>query len=98
MPSGESFVRQLLYAKGYCREVLGLDGTRIPAFWLPFAYGHLYGPPGDLGRFTDFMKKRYDALAPFARGRDRVGLAGVDVSEPELHVAALTEQFNRQTN
>src|SRR5438034_6735611 len=64
----------------------GLDGTRIPAFWLPFAYGHLYGPPKNLPRFTDFMKNKYDALTPFARGRDRVGLAGVDVSEPELHV------------
>src|SRR6267142_1105598 len=148
MPSGESFIRQMLYAKGYCREMLatevkvgwlldtfghhaqmpqllrlagyesfwffrgvkdrsqmpseflwqGLDGTRIPAFWLPFAYGHLYGPPQDLPRFTDFMKKRWDALTPFSRGPDRVGLAGVDVSEPELHVAALVEQFNRQTN
>src|ERR1041385_3127625 len=148
MPGGESFVRQMLYAKGYCRDALGaevkvgwlldtfghhaqmpqllklegfdsfwffrgveqrqtmpseflwqgLDGTRLPAFWLPFAYGHLYGPPKDLPRFTDFMKKRYDALTPFSRGPDRVGLAGVDVSEPELHVAALVEQFNRQTN
>jgi len=148
MPSGESFVRQLLYAKGYCREVLGvdvkvgwlldtfghhaqmpqilklggfnsfwffrgvedrkkmpseflwegLDGTQIPAFWLPFAYGHLYGPPRDLPGFTSFMKKRYGALAPFTRSGERVGLAGVDVSEPELHVAALVEQFNRQTN
>ena len=76
----------------------GLDGTRIPAFWLPFAYGHLYGPPQDLSRFTDFMKKRWDALTPFSRGPDRVGLAGVDVSEPELHVAGLVEEFNRQTN
>ena len=148
MPGGESFVRQLLYAKGYCREALGvdvkvgwlldtfghhaqmpqilklagynsfwffrgvtdrktmpseflwqgLDGTRIAAFWLPFAYGHLYGPPKDLARFTEFMKKRYDALAPFARGADRVGLAGVDVSEPELHVPGLVEQFNRQAD
>jgi len=148
MPSGESFVRQMVYAKGYCRQQLGvdvkvgwlldtfghhdqmpqilklagynsfwffrgiadrktmpseflwegLDGTRIPAFWLPFAYGHLYGPPADLPRFTDFMKKRYEALTPFSRGGDRVGLAGVDVSEPELHVASLVEKFNGQTN
>src|SRR6266567_2137644 len=120
MPSGESFIRQMLYAKGYCREALGvdvkvgwlldtfghhaqmpqvlklagynsfwfwrgvtdrktmpseflwqgLDGTRIAAFWLPFAYGHLYGPPTDLTRFTEFMKKRYEDLAPFARGAD----------------------------
>ena len=148
MPSGESFVRQMLYAKGYCREALGvdvqvgwlldtfghhaqmpqvlklagfnsfwffrgvedrktmpsefqwqgLDGTRIPSFWLPFAYGHLYGPPKDLPRFSEFMQKRFDALAPFSRGGDRVGLAGVDVSEPELHVARLVELFNQQTN
>src|SRR5207237_6507273 len=39
-----------------------------------------------------------DALGPFSRGGDRVGLAGVDVSEPELHVAALVERFNLQTN
>src|SRR5437773_1219923 len=107
MPSGESFVRQMVYAKGFCRDALGadvkvgwlldtfghhaqmpqvlrlagfnsfwffrgvenrktmpsefvwegIDGSRIPSFWLPFAYGHLYGPPKDLPRFTDFMKK-----------------------------------------
>ena len=129
MPSGESFIRQMFYAKGYCRDALGaevtvgwlldtfghhaqmpqllrlagyhsfwfsrgvedrdkmpseflwqgLDGTRIPAFWLPFSYGHLYGPPKDLDGFSRFMKERWDALAPFSRGGDRVGLAGVDV-------------------
>jgi alpha-mannosidase len=144
MPSGESFIRQMLYAKGYCREALGvevtvgwlldtfghhaqmpqllrlagyksfwfsrgvedrskmpseflwqgLDGTQIPAFWLPFSYGYLYGPPKDLPGFTRFMKERWDALAPFSRGGDRVGLAGIDVSEPELHVPALVAQFN----
>ena len=144
MPSGESFVRQMLYAKGYCREALGtevtvgwlldtfghhaqipqllrlagyksfwfsrgvedrskmpseflwegLDGTRIPAFWLPFSYGHLYGPPKDLAGFTRFIKERWEALAPFSRGGDRVGLAGVDVSEPELQVPVLVDQFN----
>jgi alpha-mannosidase len=146
MPSGESFVRQLLYAKGYCRDALGvdvkvgwlldtfghhaqmpqvlrlagfdsfwffrgvenrdkmpsesiwegIDGTRIPAFWLPYAYGHLYGPPRDLAGFSGFMKQRWDSLGPFSRGGDRVGLAGVDVSEPELHVSELVDQFNRQ--
>jgi alpha-mannosidase len=148
MPGGETFIRQVLYAKGFCREALstevkvgwlldtfghhaqmpqllklagydsfwffrgvedrskmpseflweGLDGTRIPAFWLPFAYGHLFGTPRDLGGFTRFVKERYDALAPFSRGMDRVGLAGVDVSEPELGVAELVARFNHQTN
>src|SRR5689334_14168419 len=139
MPSGESFIRQMLYAKGYCRDALktevtvgwlldtfghhdqlpqllrlagyhsfwfsrgvedrskmpseflwqGLDGTRIPAFWLPFSYGHLYGPPKDLPGFTKFVKQRWNALGSFARGGDRVGLAGVDVSEPEIYVPGL---------
>jgi alpha-mannosidase len=149
MPSGESFVRQMLYAKGYCREVLGvevktgwlldtfghhaqlpqilrlagydsfwfargvedrakmpseflwqgLDGTRIPAFWLPFSYGNVYHPPGNLPAFTDFVKKRYDDLAPFCGGAlDRVGFDGADVTDPELYVPALFEQFNLQPN
>ncbi|HXP63619.1 MAG TPA: glycoside hydrolase family 38 C-terminal domain-containing protein [Dongiaceae bacterium] len=148
MPGGEAFVRQILYAKGYCREALGvevtvgwlldtfghhaqmpqvlrlagyksfwfsrgvadrskmpsefdwqgLDGTRIPAFWLPYSYGYLYGPPRDLPHFTTFMKEHWDGLAPFSRGGDRVGLAGVDVSEPEIYVPGLVEQFNRQPN
>ncbi len=148
MPGGEAFVRQILYAKGYCREALGvevtvgwlldtfghhaqmpqvlrlagynsfwfargvadrskmpsefdwqgLDGTRIPAFWLPHSYGYLYGPPQDLPHFTTFMKEHWDGLAPFSSGGDRVGLAGVDVSEPEIYVPDLVEQFNRQPN
>jgi alpha-mannosidase len=149
MPSGESFVRQILYAKGYVRDVLGvevktgwlldtfghhaqlpqilrlagydsfwfargvedrrtmpseflwqgLDGTRIPAFWLPFSYGNVYSPPRELAAFTAFMKQRYEDLAPFSRGAlDRVGMDGADVTDPELWVPALVEQFNRQTN
>jgi alpha-mannosidase len=144
MPSGESFVRQMLYAKSFCREALGtevtvgwlldtfghhaqipqllhlagyksfwfcrgvedprhmpseflwqgLDGTRIPAFWLPFFYGYLYGPPQDLAGFSGFMKERWAALAPFSKGGDRVGLAGVDVSDPEIYVPGLLAQFN----
>src|ERR1700722_2201134 len=147
MPSGESFIRQMLYAKGYCREVLGvevktgwlldtfghhaqipqilrlagydtfwfargvedrgkmpsdflwqgLDGTRIHAFWLPFSYWNVFEPPKDLAKFTHFMKKRYDDLAPFSRGAlNRIGMDGADVTDPELYLPALVEQFNRQ--
>jgi alpha-mannosidase len=146
IPSGESFVRQILYGKSYCRRELGvdvkvgwlldtfghnaqlpqilrlagynsfwfsrgvenrskmhseflwegLDGTRIPAFWLPFFYGFLSSPPTNLAGFTDFMKKKWERLTPFSRGGDRVGLAGFDVSEPELYVPGLVEEFNRQ--
>ena len=146
MPSGESFVRQILYGKGYTRDALGvdvktswmldtfghnaqlpqllrlagfdsfwyfrgvedastapvqslwqgLDGTVIRAIKPPFVF---YEPPRDLGHFADFMEKRYHSLTPFSRGAtDRVDLDGADVSDPELYVPALVEQFNRQPN
>ena len=37
MPSGESFVRQMLFAKGYCREELGVD---VKVGWLLDTFGH----------------------------------------------------------
>jgi alpha-mannosidase len=37
MPSGESFVRQILYAKSYCRQVLGVD---VKVAWLLDTFGH----------------------------------------------------------
>jgi hypothetical protein len=135
MPSGESFVRQVLYGKGYFRRKLGvdvtvawqldtfghhaqmpqllklagyrsfwffrgvpdwntpseflwegLDGSRIPAFWLPHGYGVTYGSPRSLPEFTKFFKDRFASLAPFSKGPGRVGLAGADVSEPEENV------------
>jgi alpha-mannosidase len=76
----------------------GIDGTRIPAFWLPHSYGLLYGSPRDLPRFSAFVKRRFDSLTPNARGLDRVGLSGVDVSEPEEHLAPLVEAYNRQAD
>ena len=145
MPGGESFVRQVLYGKGYFRRALGLDvtagwqldtfghhaqmpqllklagyksfwffrgvadwnvpgeffwegldGSRIPAFWLPQGYCNLHGSPGTLEEFTKFMKERYEQLAPQARGAVRVGMPGMDVGEPEEHLPSLVEAFNRQ--
>ncbi len=145
MPSGESFVRQILYGKGYYRRELGLDvtvgwqldtfghhaqmpqilklagyksfwffrgvsswevpsefrwqgidGTEIPAFWLPQGYAVTYGSPKTLPEFSQFFRKRYEGLTPFSRGTDRVGLAGADVCEPEGHVPALVRAFNQQ--
>ncbi len=146
MPSGESFVRQILYGKGFTRDALGvdvktswmldtfghnaqlpqllrlagfesfwyfrgvedastapvqslwqgLDGTVIRAIKPPFVF---YEPPRDLKSFSDFIEKRYESLTPFSRGAtDRVDLDGADVSDPELYVPALVEQFNRQPN
>ena len=72
----------------------GIDGTEIPAFWLPGFYGLFYGPPRQLPEFTKFFQQRFDSLNAHAQGGERVGLAGVDVSEPEDYVPPLIEQFN----
>jgi alpha-mannosidase len=73
----------------------GIDGTQIPAFWLPLGYGPLYDTPRDLPRFESRLRSLYDALTPFARGYGRVLLAGADVSEPEDHLPPLLDQANR---
>jgi alpha-mannosidase len=145
MPGGESFVRQVLYGKGYYRQRLGvdvtaawlidtfghhaqmpqllklagyksfwfsrgvprpdhpseflwqgIDGSQIPAFWLPHSYGLLYGSPKDLRHFADFVQNRFRMLSPNSQPGDRVGLSGADVSEPESHVVPLVNEFNKQ--
>jgi alpha-mannosidase len=73
----------------------GIDGTEIPSVWLPGFYGLFYGPPRDPAGFRGFFQQRFHALDPFAKGPERVGLAGVDVSEPEAHVPPLVAGFNQ---
>jgi alpha-mannosidase len=75
----------------------GLDGTQIPAFWLPLSYAVLYGSPRTLPEFTRFCQERFRALERHSRGLHRVGLAGADVSEPEAHVPEMVAAFNRQS-
>ncbi len=72
----------------------GIDGTEIPAFWVPGFYGLFYGPPGDPPNFANFFRQRYEALNMHVNGPERVGLAGVDVSEPEEYVPPLVDGFN----
>ena len=145
MPGGESFIRQVLYGKGYFRRELGidvttgwqldsfghhaqlpqlmrlagyqsfwsqrgvphgdlpseflwegLDGTRLPFYWLPGSYAITYGSPQTLPEFGAFMHQKYDFLARHSLGAGRVGLAGADVCLPEEHVPELVTQFNKQ--
>jgi alpha-mannosidase len=74
----------------------GIDGTEIPAFWLPGFYGLFYGPPRDAAAFAEFFKQRYNSLASHVNGPERVGLSGVDVSEPEEYVPPLIAQYERR--
>lgn len=146
MPGGETFVRQMIYGKGYCREKLGvevttawlidsfghhaqmpqllakggyktfwffrgvprqdfpaeflwegLDGTKIPSFWLAHSYAVMYPAPNVYAAFRDFAKARFKLLDSNAKGSpDRVGLAGADVVEPQEHLVPLVDEFNRK--
>jgi alpha-mannosidase len=72
----------------------GIDGTRIPAFWLPLGYGALYDVPANEPGFNELLKGRFDSLTPFAHGHERVLLAGADVSEPEENLPIMIGKFN----
>jgi alpha-mannosidase len=76
----------------------GIDGTRIPSFYLPHSYAILYGAPRDAPGFRQWAIDRFHLLDPNAQGRDRVGLTGPDVSEPEDHLVARVDEFNRDAN
>ncbi len=73
----------------------GIDGTKIPAYWLPYGYGLAYGSPGEAAGFAQFMNERFHSLDSNAHGPDRAGPAGVDVCEPEEHLAARVDAYNR---
>jgi len=76
----------------------GIDGTRIPAYWLPHGYGMTYGAPEEFDEFRGFMIGRYHILDAFYGDGSRVGPGGADVCPPEEHLAALVEEFNRHVD
>jgi alpha-mannosidase len=143
MPSGESWVRQVLYGKGYYRDELGVDvtvgwgldtfghhaqmpqllklagyksywfqrgvpgnetpsdflwqgvdGTKIPAVWLPQSYAMFTPAPKDPYTFARYVMGKWDALGQYSHWPDRVALVGADVSEPEKELPGLVKQFN----
>ncbi|MGA8234339.1 MAG: glycoside hydrolase family 38 C-terminal domain-containing protein [Candidatus Acidiferrales bacterium] len=76
----------------------GIDGTQIPAFWLPQGYDLFYGSPGSPTEFESFARTAFDRLTPFSRGHDRVALAGADVSEPEAQLPGMVAGFDQKSN
>ena len=145
IPSGESWIRQVLYGKTYYREKLGadvtvgwaldtfghhaqmpqllklagyksywfqrgvhsndtpseflwegIDGTRIPAFWLPLGYGMFYPTPGGLFEFDRYAREQWEALGNYSRWPERVAVAGADVIEPEEALPTMVGDFNRE--
>ena len=72
----------------------GLDGTRIPAFWLQHSYAVAYGSPQTLPEFAAFMRERYDSLGGNTPHSARVAPSGADVCEPEAHLPVLAAAMN----
>lgn len=73
----------------------GIDGSKIPAFWLPYGYSMFHFAPGNEVEFDSWVKQGFAAVAAHApAGADIVGLAGADVSDPEFHVPDLVAAFN----
>jgi alpha-mannosidase len=72
----------------------GIDGTRIPAFYLAKGYGLLGHTPDNIDEFTAILKKRFDSLTPWSNGTDRVGLASPDVANPVESVPVMVREFD----
>ncbi|HUY13788.1 MAG TPA: glycoside hydrolase family 38 C-terminal domain-containing protein [Terriglobia bacterium] len=147
IPSGESWVRQVLYGKGYYQRELGvsvtvgwaldtfghhaqmpqllklagyksywfqrgvpegdtpsqflwqgIDGTRIPAFWLPLGYGLFYPSPRSLFEFDQYARGIWQSLWRYSHGQNRVALAGADVVNPETVLPVMVHEFNSKIN
>jgi alpha-mannosidase len=75
-----------------------LDGSTVLTMWLPGFYGLFYGPPRNQDGFDRFFIDHYNSLDKNAQLAERVGLAGVDVSEPEDYVTPLLNHFNAEEN
>ncbi len=145
IPSGESWIRQVLYGKGYYREKLGadvtvgwgldafghhpqlpqmlnlagfksywfqrgvkndgtpseflwegIDGTRIPAFWLPWSYALFHPSPANLLEFDRYTREQWERLGQYSQWPDRVALVGADVTDPEETVLLMVREFNQK--
>lgn len=147
IPSGESWVRQALYGKGYYSRELGtnvevgwaldtfghhpqmpqllkltgyksywiqrgvpesnalseflwegIDGSRIPTFWLPLGYGLFYPSPKNLFDFDSYARAIWRSLGSYSQYSNRVALAGADVIDPESALPEMVHEFDGQAN
>ncbi len=76
----------------------GIDGTVIPAFWLPISYAPLHNIPSSLPDFVRMVSGHLTRLDRFSRGPERVLMAGADVWEPEEELPVQIAAFNRAAN
>lgn len=73
----------------------GIDGTRIPVFYMPGSYALMFGSPDDPAKFRDFIVGRFHSLDRNAPRAHRAGPSGADVVPPEPHQVAMVEAFNK---
>jgi alpha-mannosidase len=73
----------------------GIDGTKVPAFWLPNSYAVLHNISRSPAEFARTVTAQYDRLTPFSRGHERVMMAGADVWEPEEQLPVAVAEANR---
>jgi len=76
----------------------GIDGSRIPAYWLPHGYALSFGSPAGLPEFSRFVDERYHLLDAFSKLDRRVAPGGADVCEPEGHLPGAAAAHNAQPN
>ncbi len=74
----------------------GIDGTKIPSYYLPHSYVILYPTPTDAAAFRAFANQRFGLLNPNAGPGDRVGVSAADVSEPEEQQSPRVDAFNAE--
>jgi alpha-mannosidase len=73
----------------------GIDGTQIPAFYLPKGYGLLGRTPDKIDEFVTSLKRRFDSLTPWSYGTDRVGIDSLDVEDPNESVPVMVREFEQ---
>jgi len=76
----------------------GIDGTQIPAFWLPIGYGAVAEVPSNDAEFNALLTGRFNSLTPYTHTHDRVLMAGADVFEPEERLPIMLDKFNQSGN
>jgi alpha-mannosidase len=76
----------------------GIDGTRIPAFYLPRGYGLMGNTPAKIDDFIPSLKKRFDSLSKWSYGNDRVGIDSHDVAEPLESVPVMVSEFEKRAD
>jgi len=72
----------------------GLDGTQIPAFWLPFSFALADALPESGVEFGRELSHRFELLDPFSGQPERALLAGDDLAVPEEGLPAAVDQFS----